>query len=123
MSELPGKIFTIDNIPVADDGSTYSGSKRDDQVNPVRGDLSRMQGTEGKGIAVALNLLNPEIILLGGGVMQAGTLILEPARQKARENSYSASFECCSIQIAALGNKAGFMGAALYARDHLFEQE
>ena len=84
--------------------------------------LTRAGHALGKGIAIALNLLNPEMVLLGGGVIQAGALILEPARQKAREHSYPAAFECCSIRAAALGNRAGFMGAALYARDHLFEQ-
>ncbi len=84
--------------------------------------LARAGRALGKGIAVALTLLNPGTVLLGGGVMQAGEFILEPARQTAREHSYPAAFECCSIQPAALGNRAGFIGAALYSRDHLGKQ-
>jgi glucokinase len=73
----------------------------------------------GIGIALAVNLLNPESILLGGGVLEgAGDLILKPAREAARRHSQTAVFDCCSIRPAALGNRAGFIGAALYARDH-----
>ncbi len=84
--------------------------------------LARAGRALGKGIATALTLLNPGTVLLGGGVMQAGEFILEPARQTAREHSFPAAFECCSIQPAALGIRAGFIGAALYARDHAIEQ-
>jgi glucokinase len=71
----------------------------------------------GIGLSLAINLLNPEKILLGGGVMEAAEFILPPAREEARKRSFCASFECCSIEKAALGNDAGFIGAALWAKD------
>ncbi len=73
----------------------------------------------GIGIAVVINLLNPEKILLGGGVMEAGELILGPARAEAGRHGYRATYACCTIEKASLGNHAGFIGAALYARDNL----
>lgn len=73
----------------------------------------------GIGIAMAVNILNPERIILGGGVMKAGDLILQPACAEARKRAYNDSFDCCTIQQALLGNTAGFIGAACWAKDKL----
>ena len=71
----------------------------------------------GIGLSIAINLLNPEKILLGGGVMEAAEFLLPPALQEAQKRSFSASFECCTIEKAALGNDAGFIGAALWTKE------
>ena len=73
----------------------------------------------GIGIAIAINVLNPERIILGGGVMKAGEFILNPARTEARKRAYNDSFDCCTISQAQLGNTAGFIGAACWAKDNL----
>jgi len=73
----------------------------------------------GIGLGIAINLLNPEMILLGGGVMDSGDLILPHALAEAGRRSYKASFGCCTIGRASLGNDAGFMGAAAFARDQI----
>jgi glucokinase len=64
-------------------------------------------------------MLNPELILIGGGVMESGELILPHALAEAGRRSYKASLACCSIEKASLGNDAGLMGAAAFARDQL----
>ncbi|MBN1224755.1 MAG: ROK family protein [Candidatus Aminicenantes bacterium] len=76
----------------------------------------------GIGLSLAINFLNPDQILLGGGVMESGDLLISPALEEARRRSFPASFECCRIERAKLGNKAGFIGAALWARE-VFRQE
>jgi glucokinase len=73
----------------------------------------------GIGLGIAINLLNPEKILIGGGVMDSGDLILPHALAEAGRRSYRASFACCSIERASLGNDAGWMGAAAWAKDQL----
>ncbi len=70
----------------------------------------------GIGLSIVINLLNPEKILLGGGVMEAGDVLLQPAVEEASKRSFKGSFECCRIERAILGNKAGFVGAALWAK-------
>jgi glucokinase len=70
----------------------------------------------GIGLSIIINLLNPEKILLGGGVMEAGDLLLQPAVEEARMRSFEGSFECCKVERTFLGNKAGFIGAALWAK-------
>jgi glucokinase len=77
----------------------------------------------GIGLSIIINLLNPEKIVLGGGVMESGDFLLPSALEEARRRSFEGSYSCCRIEQAQLGNKAGFIGAALWARDHLNEVE
>jgi glucokinase len=70
----------------------------------------------GRGLGIAINLINPEKILLGGAVMAAGEFLLPAALDEAKKRSYQASLRCCRIEKATLGNKAGFLGAALWAK-------
>jgi predicted NBD/HSP70 family sugar kinase len=62
------------------------------------------------------------MILIGGGVMDSGDLILPHALAEAGRRSYKASFACCSIKRVSLGNDAGLMGAAAFARDNLAQK-
>jgi len=73
----------------------------------------------GIGLSIAIDLLNPEKILLGGAVMEAGDFLLSPALKEAMKRSYQASFRCCRIEKASLGNKAGLIGAAMWAKEQL----
>jgi glucokinase len=73
----------------------------------------------GIGLGMLINLLNPEKILLGGGVMTTGEYLLRPAVDEARKRSYPATFACCDIERASLGNDAGLIGAAAWGRENL----
>lgn len=71
----------------------------------------------GTGVASVINLLNLERIVLGGGVMQAGDLILNPIIQEAKRRAFQPCFEATQIVAAVLGNDATTIGAAMLARD------
>jgi len=71
----------------------------------------------GIALAAVINLLNVEMIVLGGGVMEAGDLILKPTTKEARRRAFPPSFDSCQIVAAKLGPSAGLIGAALLARD------
>ena len=71
----------------------------------------------GTGVASVINLLNIERIVLGGGVMQAGDLILNPIIQEAKRRAFQPCFEATQIVAAALGADAATIGAAMLARD------
>jgi glucokinase len=71
----------------------------------------------GTAIAAVINLLNTERIVLGGGVMDAGELILEPIIAEARRRSFQPNFESTQIVAATLGPDAIPIGSALLARD------
>jgi glucokinase len=71
----------------------------------------------GTAIAAVINLLNTERVVLGGGVMDAGELILNPIIEEARTRSFQPNFESTQIVAATLGADAVPIGAALLARD------
>lgn len=71
----------------------------------------------GTGVASVINLLNIERIVLGGGVMQAGELILKPIIQEAKRRAFQPCFEATRIVAAVLGDDAATIGAAMLARD------
>jgi glucokinase len=71
----------------------------------------------GMAVASIINLLNIEIVVLGGGVMAAGELMLREVREAARKRTIPPAYECCKIVAAELGKDAGIVGAAMIARD------
>jgi len=73
----------------------------------------------GIGLGILINVLNPDKIILGGGVMKSASLLLTPAVKEAAKRSFKASFKCCHILKAQLGNKAGIIGSAAWAKDTL----
>jgi glucokinase len=72
------------------------------------------------GIACAnlINMLNLELIVLGGGVMAAGDTIMTPLLDAARRHSIAAPFADCRIVQSKLWPEAGVVGAAMLARDN-----
>ncbi|HEX5887560.1 MAG TPA: ROK family protein [Pyrinomonadaceae bacterium] len=71
----------------------------------------------GTGVASVINLLNIDCIVLGGGVMEAGPLILNPIIQEAKRRAFQPCFDATHIVAATLGKDAAVIGAALLARD------
>lgn len=71
----------------------------------------------GTGVASVINLLNIERIVLGGGVMDAGPLILDPIIKEVKRRAFQPCFEATQIVIATLGLDAAPVGVALLARD------
>jgi len=66
----------------------------------------------GVGIMSLVNLLNPEMVALGGGVMEAGDYILKPAKDEFRKRGFKWLIARTKIVKAKLGNEAGRVGAA-----------
>src|SRR6185503_1829108 len=71
----------------------------------------------GTGVASVLNLLNIERIVLGGGVMDAGELILNPIINEAKRRAFQPCFEATQIVAASLGADSATIVAAMLARD------
>jgi glucokinase len=64
------------------------------------------------------NIFQPDAIVVGGGVIAAGDLLLEPARRELRERALT-PMNRTPILEAILGNDAGMIGAAAMARTEL----
>ncbi len=76
------------------------------------------------GVALAsfTNIFNPEVIVIGGGVIGAGELLLEPARREVARRSLPPSRDEVRIVAAQFGVEAGMVGAAALAFDGLRER-
>ena len=73
------------------------------------------------GVAVAslVNTFNPEVVVIGGGVMGAGDLLLGPVRDEVATRALPPSRDLVEIVPAAFGVEAGMIGAAALAFDGL----
>jgi glucokinase len=60
-------------------------------------------------------LLNPEVVILGGGVAEVGELLLKPIRQHIHKYVLPLHLEALRIIQAELGYEAGVMGAVALA--------
>ena len=61
-------------------------------------------------VANLINLFNPEMVTIGGGIAQAGELILDPIRRTASAVAIRSLAKTCRIVPAELGDNAGIMG-------------
>ncbi|WP_379154161.1 ROK family protein [Paenibacillus sp. sgz5001063] len=77
----------------------------------------------GYGLSNVINLLNPEVIVIGGGMSAAGDRLLCSVRETVKEHALKLSGSRCSIVQAELGGRAGTLGAAAYAYRRLIGEE
>nr|WP_144927691.1 ROK family protein [Paenibacillus bovis] len=68
------------------------------------------------GIANLTHAVNPDVFVLGGGVMKSEKQVLEPLREKVKNLLYPGLRDSIKIVPAGLGSKAGVVGAALLPR-------
>jgi glucokinase len=73
------------------------------------------------GVAIAsyVNIFNPEVVVIGGGVLGAGELLLAPARAEVARHALPPSRDLVRIVNAHFGAEAGMVGAAALALDGL----
>lgn len=82
----------------------------------ARAVLERAARYSGMGIANLISVLNPEVVVLGGGLLQgAGDLLLEPIRAEVRRWAQPIAAAQCRIELTHLGEDAGLLGAARLA--------
>ncbi len=79
--------------------------------------VTRMGEKLGVGLTGLVNLLNPEVIVIGGGVIAAGDLLLDPARAIVAERALRPSRDVVRIVPARFGVESGMLGAAVLALD------
>ena len=71
----------------------------------------------GIGISSLINLLNPERVVLSGGMIAAGEALFAPVRETAKALSFDVPARRCEIVPAGLNEDAGVVGAAACAMD------
>jgi glucokinase-like ROK family protein len=85
--------------------------------------LSETGAHLGTAIAGLVNLFNPSMIIVGGGVSQIGDLLLEPIRQTVQKRSLRMASKRLRISTALLGRRSSAMGAVVQALSLILHQE
>lgn len=108
-----------DGDPERVDGRVVTEAARrgDDVAARILAEVGRRLG---EGIAGLVNILDPEVVVVGGGAALAGELLLEPARAAFRDAVEAPDHRPeVPILAAELGNDAGAVGAAALALEEL----
>ncbi|NQU73650.1 MAG: ROK family transcriptional regulator [Candidatus Omnitrophica bacterium] len=74
--------------------------------------IEKAGGALGVRIAFLVNLLNPDIVVIGGGIEQAGSLLLDSVRKSVKKWAFEEMAEVVKIIPARLGNNSVALGAA-----------
>ena len=62
-----------------------------------------------------INIFNPEVIVIGGGLSNISDMLLEPAYIEAERRAFKQSYRAVRFERAALGRNSGVIGAAIFA--------
>jgi glucokinase len=89
--------------------TVYEAAKMGDEIaiDVVR-ETSRFLGA---GVANLLNIFNPDVVVLAGGVTQAGDALFEPLRKEVRKRAFRPAVDACRIVPGELPGTAGVVGA------------
>ena len=96
----------LDRITAA---MVYEASERGDALaREIVRDTARFLGA---GIANLLNTFNPDVVVIAGGVTQAGEALFEPLRAEVRRRAFKPAVDACRIVPGTLPGTAGVVGA------------
>ena len=104
--------------PTAIDGPLVTQAARRRRPVRRRAQLAELGRWLGEGIASLAAVLDPAVVVIGGGVSEAGDLLLDPGARGLRRPAHRAAGHrpVPDIRTARLGNRAGMIGAADLAR-------
>lgn len=92
----------------------YMVAKAAEEGDPVAKRIFEIVGEYiGIGLTSVINLLNPERVIIGGGVAESGELLLGPIRKTIKERAMVVAGNAVEIVPAQLGNSAGVIGASM----------
>jgi glucokinase len=115
-SMLPGMVGG--NVERITAQTVYDAAKQGDAIaREVVRDTARFLGA---GIANLLNVFNPDVVVVAGGVTQAGTTLFEPLRAEVRRRAFRPAVDACRIVPGSLPGSAGVVGAvATFKQQHI----
>lgn len=111
-----GKSTKFREMAAAEGGeiTPYMVAKAAEEGDPVAKRIFEIVGEYiGIGLTSVINLLNPEKVIIGGGVAEAGDLLLDPIRRTIKERAMVVAGSAVEIVPAELGNSAGVIGASM----------
>lgn len=100
--------------------TVYAASKTGDVIaREVVRDTARFLGT---GISNLINIFNPEMVVICGGVTQAGDALFEPLRAEVKRRAFKPAVDACQIVPGALPLSAGMVGAVATFRNRMLSE-
>lgn len=111
-----GKSTKFREMAAAEGGeiTPYMVAKAAEEGDPVAKRIFEIIGEYiGIGLTSVINLLNPERVIIGGGVAESGELLLGPIRKTIKERAMVVAGNAVEIVPAQLGNSAGVIGASM----------
>ncbi|MFZ0889938.1 MAG: ROK family protein [Candidatus Binataceae bacterium] len=105
LAKHPGRILTARDVGLAAGRGDAVAMRI---VNSTGGRLGRV-------LAMLVDILNPDRIIVGGMALKLGDMILEPARRVMRTEALEAATRCCQVVPAALGARIGDVAALCVA--------
>ena len=87
--------------------------------NLARDLIARTGYYVGVGLASLINIFNPDLIVIGGGLASIGDMLLKPAFKVAGERAFKEAFQAVRFVPAGLGENSGVLGAAAFALQEL----
>jgi len=89
--------------------TVYDAAKKGDALaNEIVRDTARYLGA---GIATLLNVINPDVVVIAGGVTRAGEALMGPLRAEVRRRAFNPAVKAARIVLAELPGTAGVVGA------------
>ena len=89
----------------------------DPYANEVMAETAKILGA---GVANIINILNPQAVVIAGGVTRAGEHLFVPLRAEVRRRAFRSAYDACRILPAALPETAGMIGAAAMFKQAAF---
>jgi predicted NBD/HSP70 family sugar kinase len=83
--------------------------------------LAKIGEKLGRGIALLINIYNPELVILGGALALTGEHLHLPIKSAVNKYSLSLVNSDTQLKLSKLGEEAGVMGACLLVRKRLLE--
>ena len=94
----------------------YTAAKKGDGLaNEIVRDTARYLGA---GVATLLNVINPDVVVIAGGVTAAGEALFGPLRTELRRRAFKPAVEAARIVPAELPGTAGVVGAVATFKMH-----
>lgn len=105
-------VSATDVAAMARDGHPVAGAVWDETVEAL-----------GCGLTSIVNLFEPDLVVVGGGVAGAGEQLLAPVREFVHANAITPGGRTAEVVRSALGDRVGVVGAAAIAHDRIAAEE
>lgn len=99
---------SLDNLNIK---KLFAAAKKEDEI--ALEVLRETAAYLGRGLAGVVNLFNPEIVVIGGGVADGGADFVEQTAAVIRKYAFEPATANLRVSRATLGNDAGFIGAGI----------